>query len=484
LERFDYDVLIVGAGLSGIGAACHLTMRCPGRTFAVLEARQELGGTWDLFRYPGIRSDSDMYTLGYAFRPWTSAKAIADGPSILAYIRETAAAYGVDRKIQYERRVESACWLSSERRWRLTVRAGQTGELREYSAAFLFVCAGYYDYERGYTPAFAGMERFRGPIVHPQHWPADLDYRDKRVVVIGSGATAVTLVPELSKHAAHVTMLQRSPTYILSVPDQDLLANLLRRVLPASIAYQITRLKNVLFGMAFYQFCRRFPEQAKRMFVSGMEKEIGHMVDIKKHFTPSYYPWDQRVCLGPNGDIFESLCEGRASVVTDEIASFSEAGIELRSGETLPADVIVTATGFTLKFMGGLALEIDGKQRPHSELITYKGMMLGDVPNLAYVIGYTNASWTLKCDLACEYVCRLLEHMERNGFRECRPRVNPADMEREPMLDFSSGYVKRAAHELPQQGSRVPWRLYQNYALDRWLLHHAKLEDGAMEFSR
>jgi cation diffusion facilitator CzcD-associated flavoprotein CzcO len=328
------------------------------------------------------------------------------------------------------------------------------------------------------------MDRFRGRIVHPQHWPQDLDYSDKRVVVIGSGATAVTLVPELAKRAAHVTMLQRSPTYIISVPDRDPIAESLRKLFSNRTAYAMTRLKNVTFGMAFYQFCRRFPHAAKRFFVGQMEKQVGHKADVKKHFTPRYNPWDQRVCLGPNGDIFETICAGRASVMTDEIETFSETGLKLKSGESLDADVIVTATGFTLKFLGGLSLEVDGQRVMPSECITYKGMMLGEVPNLAYAIGYTNASWTLKCDLACEYVCRLLKHMDEGGFTQCRPRLNDARVEKEPLLDFSSGYVKRSANELPQQGSRVPWRLYQNYALDRLLLHHAKLEDGAMEFSR
>jgi monooxygenase len=484
LERSDFDVLIVGAGLSGIGAACHLTRRCPEREFAILESREALGGTWDLFRYPGIRSDSDMYTLGYAFRPWTAPKAIADGGAILTYIRETAEAYGVDRKIQYGMRVEAASWVSAEARWRVQVRVLASGELRLYRAAFLFVCAGYYDYERGYTPPFAGMERFTGRIVHPQHWPEDLDYRDKRVVVIGSGATAVTLVPELAKRAAHVTMLQRSPTYIINVPDRDPIAAGLRKIFSNQTAYSLTRLKNVTVGMAFYQFCRRFPKQAKRMFVEQVRKQVGHKADVNKHFTPRYNPWDQRVCLGPNGDIFETICAGRASVVTDEIETFTETGLQLKSGESLAADVIVTATGFTLKFLGGLSLDVDGKRLAPAECITYKGMMLGDVPNLAYAIGYTNASWTLKCDLACEYVCRLLEHMQKGGFTQCRPRMKDARIGREPLLDFSSGYVQRGQSELPAQGTRVPWRLYQNYALDRLLLHHAPLQDEAMEFSR
>jgi monooxygenase len=484
LERSDFDVLIVGAGLSGIGAACHLTRQLKDREFAILEAREDLGGTWDLFRYPGVRSDSDMYTLGYAFRPWTNPKSIADGPSILAYIRDTAKAYGVDRKIRYGMRVEGASWSSREARWRVTVRVSQTGHLRVYSAAFLFVCSGYYDYARGYTPPFPGMDRYKGRIVHPQHWPEDLDYTDKRVVVIGSGATAVTLVPELGKRARHVTMLQRSPTYIISVPDRDALAELLRPLLSSSTAYAVTRLKNVAMGMAFYQFCRRFPKAAKRMFVKQMEKEVGHKADVKKHFTPRYDPWDQRFCVGPNGDIFETICSGRASVVTDEIETFTETGLLLKSGETLSADVIVTATGFALKFLGGMSLEVDGARIDPAQCITYKGMMLSDVPNLAYAIGYTNASWTLKCDLACDYVCRLLRRMKQGRFTQCRPRIRDAQIERVPLLDFSSGYVQRGSHALPQQGSRAPWRLFQNYALDRLLLHHAKIEDGTMELTR
>ncbi len=477
------DVLIVGAGISGISAAYHLQASCPGKSYAILEGRESLGGTWDLFRYPGIRSDSDMYTLGYSFRPWTHAKAIADGPSILAYVRETAEAYGIDRMIRYGHRVVRARWSTQDARWTVEARETSSGKTVELTCSFLFVCAGYYDYEKGYTPELQGIERFRGRIVHPQQWSSDVEYEGKRVVVIGSGATAVTLVPELAKRAAHVIMLQRSPTYVVSVPERDRIANWMREHLPGRMAYAFARWKNVALSLAFYQFCRRFPERAKAMIVGQVEKLARGKVDVGTHFTPSYKPWDQRVCLVPDGDLFKSIREGRASVVTDHIDTFTETGIRLRSGQELEADLVVTATGLKLKFLGGLEVVVDGKPIELSKTMAYKGMMCSDVPNLALAIGYTNASWTLKCDLTSGYVCRLLNYMDRHGYKQCCPRRNDPTLREEPLIDFSSGYVRRSIDAFPRQGSFAPWKLYQNYALDLMALKHGRLDDRSMEFS-
>jgi monooxygenase len=478
------DVLIVGAGISGIGAAYHLQVSCPNKTYAILEGRESLGGTWDLFRYPGIRSDSDMYTLGYSFRPWTNAKAIADGASILAYLRETAEAYGIDRKIRYGVRVLRAQWSSKHARWTVEARETSSGEALRFTCGFLFMCAGYYDYEGGYAPDFPGKERFHGRIVHPQKWTPDIEYEGKRVVVIGSGATAVTLVPELAKRAAHVTMLQRSPSYVVSLPEKDPLATWMRGRVPASFAYAVTRWKNVFVSMAFFQFCRRFPERAKRLIVGQAEKLARGKVDVETHFTPSYKPWDQRLCFVPDGDLFAALRDGRAEVVTDHVDTFTETGLKLRSGRELPADLVVTATGLKLKFLGGLELDVDGKRVEPSATMTYKGMMCSDVPNLALAIGYTNASWTLKCDLTSEYVCRLLNYMDRHGYAQCCPRRNDPSLKEQPLLDFSSGYIQRSIDQFPRQGSFAPWKLYQNYVLDRMMLKHGSLEDPGMEFSR
>jgi cation diffusion facilitator CzcD-associated flavoprotein CzcO len=475
------DVLVVGAGLSGIGAACHLRQRCPEKSFVILEGRDALGGTWDLFRYPGVRSDSDMYTLGYRFRPWREAKAIADGPNILNYIRETAAEFGVDKHIRYGQRVRRASWSSEEAVWTVEAEAGPEKTLVRLTCSFLYLCTGYYDYEGGYTPDWPGVERFGGPLVHPQKWPEDLDYAGKRVVVIGSGATAVTLVPAMAERAAHVTMLQRSPTYVASMPAEDRVANWLRRRLPAGAAYALARWKNVLFGIFFYNLARSRPELFKRMIAKGNRKQLGRDYDLK-HFTPQYNPWDQRLCLAPNADIFRAIRQGRASVVTDHIETFTETGLQLRSGERLDADIIVTATGLVLKLMSGLQLFVDGAAVDMSKTIAYKGMMYSDVPNLASALGYTNASWTLKCDLTAEYVCRLLKHMDRHGYAQCTPRVNDPEVKEEPILDFTSGYVRRALDTLPRQGSKTPWRLHQNYVRDLSMLRYGRVDDGVMEF--
>jgi cation diffusion facilitator CzcD-associated flavoprotein CzcO len=479
----EVDVLIVGAGLSGIGAAHHLQARCPGKSYLILEGRERLGGTWDLFRYPGIRSDSDMYTLGYSFRPWTNPQAIADGDAILAYIRDTALAAGIDRRIRYRHRVLRARWSSEDARWIVEARDLASGATVSFSCGFLYLCAGYYDHDAGYTPAFAGRERFRGRVVHPQQWTPDIDYDGKRVVVIGSGATAVTLVPELARRAAHVTMLQRSPTYIMSRPRRDRFAAWVGARLPARAAYAATRWKNVLLGMGFYAYCRRWPERAKRLLVGHAREQLRGAADVAAHFTPSYMPWDQRLCLVPDGDLFEAIRAGRASVVTDHVEAFTETGLALRSGARLDADLVVTATGLALTFFGGVAIEVDGVRVEPSRLMVYKGVMCSDVPNCAFASGYTNASWTLKSDLTSVYVCRLLQHMDAHGYTRCCPRRLDPSVEEVPLIDFSSGYVQRALDRLPKQGSAAPWRLYQNYALDRLLLEHLRIEDPALELT-
>ena len=477
-----FDVLIVGAGLSGVGAAYHLQTRSPGKTYAILEGREAIGGTWDLFRYPGIRSDSDMYTLGYSFRPWREAKAIADGPSILNYVRETAADHGVDRHIRFNHNVTKASWSSETATW--TVESQHDGKTVVLTCGFLLMCSGYYDYEAGYTPDFAGAGSFAGRIVHPQHWPADLDYAGKTVVVIGSGATAVTLVPEMAKTAAHVTMLQRSPTYVVSRPAEDAMANWLRAKLPIKLAYGITRWKNVLLSMLFFNIARKKPEKTKERLIGLVRDHLGPDYDIGTHFTPRYNPWDQRLCLVPDADLFASIKAGTSSVVTDHIEAFTPAGVKLTSGKTLDADVIVTATGLVMKLAGGLQVVVDGQPADLSQSLSYKGMMFSDVPNFASTFGYTNASWTLKADLTAEYVCRLLNHMDRTGAAICTPRLTETDMEIEPWLDFTSGYVQRALSILPKQGAKTPWKVHQNYALDLVTLRYGKVDDGTMEFSK
>lgn len=483
MEPEHVDVLIVGAGLSGIGAAWHLQKRCPGKTYAILEARDSIGGTWDLFRYPGIRSDSDMHTLGYRFRPWGEAKSIADGPSILRYIRDTAREAGIEERIRFRHRVVAASWSSESSHW--TVEAEREGGERvTMTCDFFFVCSGYYRYDRGYTPELPGAERFQGELIHPQHWPEDLDYEGKRVVVIGSGATAVTLVPAMAERAAKVTMLQRSPTYVISMPAEDPLAKALRKVLPSRAVYPIVRWKNVLLQMANYQLSRKRPELVKRFLRRGLERHLPPGYDIDTHFKPRYNPWDQRLCLVPDADLFRAIRSGRAGVVTDRISTIVEDGIELESGRKLEADVIVTATGLELLFLGGMKVSVDGEEVDLSKCFTYKGMMLDRVPNMAFTIGYTNASWTLKADLVAEYVCRLLNHMDAHGYTRCAPVADDPSITEEPLLDFTSGYVLRALDRLPKQGSKEPWKLRQNYPLDLRTLRFGPLEDGVMRFSR
>jgi len=477
------DVLIVGAGLSGIGAAHYVQTKCPWASYAVLEARDAIGGTWDLFRYPGIRSDSDMFTLGYSFRPWDGQKAIADGDSILQYIRDTAAESGIDRRIRYHHRVERADWSTEDACWHVVARRTDTDELVELTCGFLFSCSGYYRYDHGYEPEFPGRDAFRGTVVHPQAWPEDLDYAGARVVVIGSGATAVTLVPAMARTAAHVTMLQRSPTYIASLPAKDPIANALRAVLPARWSGPAIRWFKALTTQGSFQLSKRHPGLVKKLLRKGLERQLPEGYDIDTHFTPRYDPWDQRLCVVPNGDLFAAIRAGTASVVTDHVETFTETGIRLQSGQELDADVIVTATGLELLFLGGMQLTVDGVDLDLANRLTYKGMMLEGVPNLAIAIGYTNASWTLKCELTCDYVTRLLDHLHATGLRQCTPVNADAEVVAQPLLGLSSGYVQRAADRFPKQGSRFPWQVHQSYLRDYRALKLRDVDDGAMVFS-
>jgi monooxygenase len=478
------DVLIVGAGLSGIGAGCRLLEKCPGKSFAILEARGASGGTWDLFRFPGVRSDSDMYTLSYPFRPWSEERAMVDGGSILEYLRDTAREYGADRHIRFHHRVLRAAWSSDESRWTVDVERLDTGETRQMTCGFLYSCTGYYRYEQGYAPRFRGMERFRGQIVHPQFWTDDVDHAGKRVVVIGSGATAVTMVPALAQSAAHVTMLQRSPSYIVSVPARDPLAGLLCRVLPTGLAYSINRWRYIATALWIYRLSRRRPERAKRLIRDLIERRLPPGYDIDRHFTPRYEPWDQRMCFVPDNDLFDAISGGVASVVTDEIDTFTETGIALASGEHLEADLIVTATGLDMVPFGGIELTVDGHEVEVPNTIVYRGMMLSDVPNMAFAFGYINQSWTLGADLSTEHVCRLLDHMDRHGYVRCTPRASAGTVAPVPFATLTSGYMQRAIDRFPRQAMHDPWQRRQNYALNRRSMRNAPLEGDALEFSR
>ena len=480
-----FDVLIVGGGLSGVGAGARLAEKCPGRSFAILEGRDRIGGTWDLFRYPGVRSDSDMYTLGFPFRPWSDRKSIAGGDAILRYIKETAREFGVDKSIRFNHWVKRASWSTSRGQWALDVAVKEgdgTEKTRQYSCNFLYMCSGYYSYKGGYFPDFPGMKDFAGQIIHPQQWPADLDYTGKRVVVIGSGATAVTLVPAMAEKAAHVTMLQRSPTYMIALPDWDPISELLRLCLPSRLASSINRMKNAWLTTAFFQVSRRWPNTVRKLLRLHVKQQVGKVCDVDVHFNPRYNPWDQRLCVVANGDLFKAMRAGKASVATDHIERFTEKGIKLRSGEVLETDIIVSATGLQMVPLGEAEFVVDGKPLNIADTMTYKGMMFEGVPNMAQAVGYTNASWTLKCDLTNNYVCRLLNHMDEKGYDYCVPRNQDPSVEKIPFIDFSSGYIQRALDKLPKQGSKAPWRLYQNYARDILALKYGALEDEAMRF--
>ncbi|MDP9345556.1 MAG: NAD(P)/FAD-dependent oxidoreductase [Actinomycetota bacterium] len=478
------DVLIVGAGLSGIGCAHHLQARQPGKTYAILEARGALGGTWDLFRYPGIRSDSDLQTLGYVFKPWTGEKAIADGPAILEYVRATAAENGIDRHIRLHHRVVRAEWSTAEACWTVHAERTDTGEGVRLTAAWLFSAGGYYRYDEGYTPRFEGRERFGGPIVHPQQWPEDLDYAGKRVVVIGSGATAVTLVPAMTDRAAHVTMLQRSPSYVISIPSTDAIANALRRLLGDRRGYDLTRRKNIWLQAKVYSLSRSRPGLVKRVIRAGVRHRLPEGYAVDTHFRPRYDPWDQRLCVVPDGDLFKAISAGDASIVTDAVETFTERGLKLASGAELEADIVITATGLNLLAFGGVQLVVDGREIALPDTLAYKSMMLSGVPNFAYAVGYTNASWTLKVDLVCAYLCRLIAYLDAQGQDYCVPEVGDTELERRPLLDLSAGYVQRSVDDFPRQGSVAPWQLNMSYAADAAGFRDGAVEDGSLRVGR
>ena len=483
MKPTDYDVLIVGAGISGIGLARYLEKLRPGTRYAILEARDAIGGTWDLFRYPGIRSDSDLYTFGYEFKPWVHEKSIAGAGAILDYLGETARENGIDRHIRFRRKVTAAAWSSADACWTVTVTHGDTGESSTLTTRWLFSAAGYYSYDQGYSPQFAGIERYRGRVVHPQDWPADLDCSGKRVVVIGSGATAVTLVPALAEQAAHVTQLQRTPSYVLPIPSEDRVARGLRRLLGDRLGYALARRKNILRQRMIWQFCRRWPQAARRLirWLNARVLPEGYPVDV--HFNPPYDPWDQRLCAVTDGDLFRVIRKGRASVVTDRIRSFTETGIELESGARLEADVVVTATGLNLQAFGGIPLTVDGRTVRLPDTVAFKGMMLSGVPNFAFAVGYTNSSWTLKVGLLCEHFCRLLDHMDEKGYSTCRPEVGDPAMPTRPLLDFGAGYVQRSMQDLPRQGPAYPWLMSMSYATDVRHLRNGPVEDPNLRFA-
>lgn len=479
-----FDVIIVGAGLSGISGAYHVQTKCPQRSYVVLEGRSAIGGTWDLFRYPGVRSDSDMHTLGYGFHPWADPQAIADGPSILNYINETAEKFHIDENIRFSHMVRRASWSTADARWTVEAEQGLEQTPVRFTCNFLYMCSGYYDYKQGHAPAWLGMDEFAGQIVHPQHWPETLNYADKRVVVIGSGATAVTLIPAMADETEHITMLQRSPSYIAPRPSQDKIADWIARRFPDRMARWLTRWKYILEGIYYYQIARRFPKAAKQQMVQLAQQALGPDIDVDKHFTPTYDPWDQRVCVAPDGDLFKAIRSGRASVATDHIDAFTETGIRLQSGEELEADIVVTATGLKVQLMGGMEIVVDGERVNLAETTSYKGTMYSDVPNLASAFGYTNASWTLKCELIAEFVCRLLNYMKKHGYVQCTPRRDRLALAKKPAVNLTSGYIQRAASALPRQSDQKPWKINQNYFLDLMDLRMSRVNDGAIEFRR
>ena len=483
MTQNHFNVIVVGAGISGIGAGYYLQKKCPNKSFVILEGRDNIGGTWDLFRYPGIRSDSDMNTMGFRFKPWMGVKSIADGPSILSYLHETVKENDLNKKIHFNQWVNEASWSSKDAQWTVQAKNKKTQELQDFTCDFLFLCGGYYNYEEGYTPHFAGRENFLGQIIHPQKWPKNLDYKNKKVVVIGSGATAVTIIPTMAEEAAHVTMLQRSPTYFLSAPDEDPVGNFLKKFISSKLTYKLVRWKNIRFQWWFFQKCRKFPKKVKEFLIKQVREELGPNYDIETHFTPKYNPWEQRMCLVPNGDFFNAINAGKASVITDHIDRFTKKGIKLKSGGEVEADLIVTATGLNLEVCNGIKLEVDNNEVDISKTMTYKGMMFSDVPNLVATFGYTNASWTLRADLTSEYVCRLLNFMDKKGYANCCPRTAEHVEPDGDWLDFTSGYVKRSMHKFPKQGSRDPWRNTQNFPKDVLAIRWGNIDNKELKFT-
>ena len=483
MTQNHFNVIVVGAGISGIGAGYYLQKKCPNKSFVILEGRDNIGGTWDLFRYPGIRSDSDMNTMGFRFKPWMGVKSIADGPSILSYLHETVKENDLNKKIHFNQWVNEASWSSRDSQWTVQVENKKTQELQDFTCDFLFLCGGYYNYEEGYTPHFAGRENFLGQIIHPQKWPKNLDYKNKKVVVIGSGATAVTIIPTMAEEAAHVTMLQRSPTYFLSAPDEDPVGNFLRKFISSKLTYKLVRWKNIRFQWWFFQKCRKFPKKVKEFLIKQVREELGPNYDIETHFTPKYNPWEQRMCLVPNGDFFNAINAGKASVITDHIDRFTKKGIKLKSGGEVEADLIVTATGLNLEVCNGIKLEVDNNEVDISKTMTYKGMMFSDIPNLVATFGYTNASWTLRADLTSEYVCRLLNFMDKKRYANCCPRTAEHVEPDGDWLDFTSGYVKRSMHKFPKQGSRDPWRNTQNFPKDVLAIRWGNIDNKELKFT-
>jgi len=478
-----FDVIVIGAGISGIGAGYHLQTKCPEKSYAILEGRDTIGGTWDLFKYPGIRSDSDMYTLGFSFFPWKEKEAIADGPSILKYLDETSKKFNIDKKIKFNHYVKDASWCSKKSIWTLKVEDKNQMSIVTMSCNFIFMCSGYYSYEKGYTPDFEGINEFNGRIMHPQEWDTSIDYTNKEVIVIGSGATAVTLVPEMAKDAKHVTMLQRSPTYIVSAPQQDSLANFLQKYLPSKLSYFIVRWKNILRQQWYFRLCKKNPKRVRDFIINQVRKSLGHDYNVDKHFTPNYNPWDQRMCLVPNGDLFKSIRKKQTSVVTDKIEKFTAEGIKLISGKTLSADLIITATGLNLEICSNIKLKVDGKDINLPDTVTYKGMMFSGVPNLVSTFGYTNASWTLGADLTSEYVCRLLNYMKKSSIKKCCPEANSKIENNDDWLNLTSGYIKRSKDIFPKQGKRSPWTNNQNFLKDIFQIRYGKINDGEIKFS-
>ena len=483
MTQNHFNVIVVGAGISGIGAGYYLQKKCPNKSFVILEGRDNIGGTWDLFRYPGIRSDSDMNTMGFRFKPWMGVKSIADGPSILSYLEETVKENDLNKKIHFNQWVNEASWSSEDAQWTVQAENKRTQEHQDFTCDFLFLCGGYYNYEEGYTPHFAGRENFLGQIIHPQKWPKNLDYKNKKVVVIGSGATAVTIIPTMAEKAAHVTMLQRSPTYFLSAPDEDPVGNFLRKFISSKLTYKLVRWKNIRFQWWFFQKCRKFPKKVKEFLITQVREALGPNYDIETHFTPKYNPWEQRLCLVPNGDLFNAINAGKASVITDHIDRFTKKGIKLKSGGEVEADLIVTATGLNLEVCNGIKLEVDNNEVDISKTMTYKGMMFSDVPNLVATFGYTNASWTLRADLTSEYVCRLLNFMDKKGYAYCCPRAAEHVEQDGDWLDFTSGYVKRSMHKFPKQGSRDPWRNTQNFPKDVLAIRWGNIDNKELKFT-